>query len=86
MIKRSLAAIALLAIVAVPASAKEKKASDDTPDTERVVCKTMRATGSRLAGERVCKTKAEWDREKQEARHRMDEVIEDRSGTMNPSG
>lgn len=83
MLKRSFFAVVLLAVAASPAVAKDDK---DKPDTERVVCKNVRETGSRLAGERVCKTKAEWDREKQEARNKMDEVIEDRSSTMTPGG
>lgn len=85
MIKRSLSAVALLAIVAAPVAAKEDKGAE-TPDTERVVCKTMRQTGSRLAGERVCKTKTQWDQEKAEARRQMDEAIEDRSSTVNTGG
>lgn len=83
MIKRSLFAVALLALAAVPAAAKDE---DEKPDSERVVCKTQRATGSRLAGERICKTKAEWDREKREARQRTDELIEDRSSVVNTGG
>jgi hypothetical protein len=84
MIERGLFAVALLAMVAAPATAKDDQA--DRPDSERVVCKNQRATGSRLAGERICKTKAEWDREKQEARNKMDEAIEDRSSTTNTGG
>jgi hypothetical protein len=83
MIKRSLFAVALLAVVAAPATAKDE---DDKPDSERVVCKKERVTGSRLAGERICKTKAEWDRDKKEARQRTDELIEDRSSTVNTGG
>lgn len=85
MIKRSLLAVALLAIIATPVAAKDEKEAGAS-DSERVVCKTLRKTGSRLAGERVCKTKAQWDREKQEARNRMDEMIEDRSSTVNTGG
>ena len=32
------------------------------PDDAKVVCKTVNPTGSRVAGKRVCMTKAEWRR------------------------
>jgi hypothetical protein len=85
MIKRSLFAVALAFAITAPAAASEEKGKE-TPDSERVVCKTIRTTGSRLQGERVCKTKSQWDEEKAQARQKMDEVIEDRSSTVNTSG
>lgn len=85
MIKRSLFAAVLAIAVTAPAAASDEK-DKETPDSERVVCKTQRSTGSRLQGERVCKTKAQWDQEKAEARQRMDEAIEDRSSTVNTGG
>jgi hypothetical protein len=85
MIKRSLMALVLLAASASPAMAKDNEESEK-PDSERVVCKTQRVTGSRLPGERICKPKGEWERDKKEAKRRMDELIEDRSSTVNTGG
>jgi hypothetical protein len=51
--------IALLMIAAVPALATP---AASPPVKEKLVCKTVGETGSRLGGKRECKTKAEWDR------------------------
>lgn len=85
MIKTGLLALAALAISSTPAMANTTR-EKDKPASERVVCKTQRAAGSRLQGERVCKTKQEWDREKAESKRRMGELIEDRSSTVNTGG
>jgi len=84
MFKRSCIAMALAALVAAPISAKDE--DGDKPDSERVVCKREKPTGSRLPGERICKTKAEWDRDKAEARRQADELYDDRASTMNTGG
>ncbi|WP_169542517.1 hypothetical protein [Sphingomonas baiyangensis] len=47
----------LLLIVAMPAQAQEPAAAKD----DKPVCRTFRPAGSRTGGERVCKTKAEWE-------------------------
>ncbi|WP_374529334.1 hypothetical protein [Novosphingobium sp.] len=59
-------ALALLAIAApamaepAPAAAGATTKSDDK-DPNRVVCRRMEVTGSRLASKRVCQTAAQWD-------------------------
>jgi hypothetical protein len=45
-----------------------------SPDDARIVCKTLRETGSRLAGKRVCASKREWRRLNEEAEKAAREV------------
>ena len=54
---------AILVAVSVPAAA----APDARYDPNKVICKTTYATGSRLASERVCMTRKQWDEISQEA-------------------
>ena len=67
MIVSMLAAGLLLAQGAPAAAADTTKISD--PD--KVVCKNEAAAGSRLP-KRVCATKAEWERRRQEARDSLE--------------
>lgn len=85
MIKRSLLALAALAVLAAPTVASAKK-EKDKPYGEKVICRTQTATGSRLPGERICKTRLEWERDRAESKRRMGELIEDRSSTVNTGG
>lgn len=56
-----------IAVVAGPAmAAKEKDAPEKSADArDKMVCKRFLETGSLVKGHRVCKTKAEWERERE---------------------
>lgn len=61
--------LAFSAAAVIPAAAAAETASSDanapaTADPDKIVCKTHKKTGTRLAKRtaKICKTKAEWDR------------------------
>ena len=45
---------------------EEKKA--EKPKKPKVICRSVGTTGSRLGGQRICKTKEEWDTDSRRAR------------------
>lgn len=45
-------------------------------DPNERVCRTITYTGSRLGGERVCKTRREWVELTERSRERTDEVVQ----------
>lgn len=55
---------ALVTLSLIPATAamaeKKKDQSADMGDASRIICETIKKTGSRLARERTCHTAAEW--------------------------
>jgi uncharacterized protein (DUF2147 family) len=63
----SMLAASLLMAQAAPAAAKADAAADKDP----VVCKNEAAPGSRLP-KKVCATKSEWERRKQEDRDNLE--------------
>lgn len=67
---RSLAAAVLLltsaAAQAAPQKSDEQEKSADS--AEKVICKRFAQTGSLVASKRVCKTKRDWERERDSIR------------------
>lgn len=59
--RKFIAAVAALSLMPAAALAADKPQSQDMGDSQRMVCKTIKKTGSRLAQKRVCATAAEWD-------------------------
>jgi hypothetical protein len=58
------------------ASAKDTdKDDDDTPSSEKVVCKTEKVTGSRIKVKRTCRTRAEWDEISANARQGVNDLV-----------
>jgi hypothetical protein len=66
----SIAALALLLAVAGPAGqAKPRDAAERAADpADKVICKRFTKTGSLVDSTRVCKTKADWQRERDNLR------------------
>jgi hypothetical protein len=66
----SIAALALLLAAAAPAEqAKTRDAAERAADSpEKLICKRFPKTGSLIGNERICKTKADWQRERDELR------------------
>ena len=66
---------AILAVIAVPIAAVGREpAAEPSAKPERRTCETTHETGSRLALVRRCRSKAERDAHKQEARQTVDRV------------
>jgi hypothetical protein len=64
---RLVATVALSLFVALPALAKDQIVTD--PKTgEKLVCKRLERSGSRIQTERVCLPQAQWDRQEKEIR------------------
>ena len=63
---------------ATPASVDA--ASTSTGDPNRIICKRMAETGTRLGGKRICQTQAEWDA--QERQNQLDLQHEQNRGGM----
>lgn len=59
-------AFLLLAASAGPAAAPDAATGEKQPKAERLICKRIAATESRLAAKRICKTARQW-REAQES-------------------
>lgn len=62
------------------ALAKPAKAQD------KLVCRLVNTTGSRLGGERVCKTRAEWEAESDRNREDFENAPRQPSADPSPSG
>ena len=73
--------------VAPAEAAQTTEVADGTRalDPDQVICKRQKVTGSRLAGQRICKTRREWDQQAAEARRSADDFI-NRAGGINTDG
>lgn len=68
-----------LLIGAVPAFAQGTQPAQQQPakpakDPNEIVCEKQEVIGSRLASEKVCKTRAEWAEERRTSRMDLDKV------------
>jgi hypothetical protein len=64
-VKKSLVFAVMTAAFAVGSAAQADeiaKAADATPQEEKKICRTEQVTGSRTRRNRICLTKAEWDK------------------------
>jgi hypothetical protein len=75
-----------------PSTTGQPPAPQTTPqpaassDDQKIVCRKMDPpTGTRAGGRKVCKTVAEWRREKEASKEVLDEV-QSKSRTWNPPG
>ena len=85
--------VALLATTGAPAFAQpvppaqqaQTAAKSNNPD-DKVVCRFINTTGSRLSGEHVCKTRAQWAREADMVRDEFENGPRRPSGDPTPFG
>ncbi|MEM9495054.1 MAG: hypothetical protein AAGA09_03545 [Pseudomonadota bacterium] len=56
--------------------------ADGQLDPDKVICKNLRITGSRIARRKICKTRKEWEREAAATRQGADQFI-NRAGGVN---
>lgn len=75
---------AAIAVVAVPVVLVAQPVIEPRNDSTRKICRIDNTVGSRLGGVRRCRTKAEWDAEKAEARTVVDRVQNMRPQTCGP--
>ena len=64
--------------VAQPAPAKEET-QVATAEDDKLICKQSGRTGTRLRASEVCRTAAEWERERELAQTDMDDLTDNRS-------
>jgi hypothetical protein len=72
-----LLAAALVASLTLPAAAfaaEQPSKQQDQKYRTKKICKSETTIGSRLAGTTKCRTKAEWDAEKAEARRTVERI------------
>ena len=77
-----IASMVSLVSVSAPAIAADGKDGKYNPD--KVVCKSVRLTGSRLPGERVCMTRKQWDEKARAAQKDTQETLNDAHGGAVP--
>ena len=68
-------AITALILLAVPTSAQVPADTSKTGpnnDPDQIVCVSERQVGSRLARQRVCRTRAEWDEHRRQYRNSVE--------------
>lgn len=69
---RYLVSVAALLMAGSAVAANNDSSSTAGNDDQKMVCKNMGETGSRLGGKKVCKTKAQWADEKAQLRNAID--------------
>jgi len=52
----------------------------------QMICKTKGSTGSRLRKQRICKTRAQWAFDRQQASRDLNRTITRRGGSNSPTG
>ena len=65
--------ISLVSVSAPALAGGDQKDSRYNPD--KMVCKSVRATGSRLPGERICMTRKQWDEKARAAQKETEDSI-----------
>jgi hypothetical protein len=74
---RSAFLIAVAALITAPALAAAPTVQPHSPDKadkpeKQIVCRWIGTTGSRLLGERICKTREQWERESDAQREEVE--------------
>jgi hypothetical protein len=75
--------LAAPAIGAAPAAQAQTDPKPERPQ-DKMVCKFVNTTGSRLSGTRECRTRAEWDRASADTQDDVDHM--EKRATGNPVG
>lgn len=64
--------LTMLALLLASAAAPAQEADPKAAGKEKIVCVEQGETGSRLNKKRVCKTVAQWQQEREDARDMLD--------------
>jgi hypothetical protein len=70
----ALVGAAALAAPALGQSATQQPSSKKVRDPNEIVCERQEEIGSRLGGQRVCKTRAQWAEERRASREDVDKA------------
>ena len=84
-IKQLMLAAPFLALSAAPVCAQAPNAAQPAQaakEKDRVICKFQEMTGSRINTFRVCKTRAEWEADEQDAKQLASEWKDGRMGIV----
>lgn len=84
-------ALLLAAAISVPVAAQPTASSISAvtkaaKPEDKVVCRMINSTGSRIGGERVCKTRAQWQADSDQARDDFENSPRRPSGDPSPPG
>jgi hypothetical protein len=71
-----------LALVAGAASASAPSTRSGREDPNRVVCRTIAETGSRLSKTRACHTQAEWAELRRQTRQTVEKIQDSRPANL----
>lgn len=69
-----LASPGLLAPALAQEAAPSQRTAKPTKDPNEIICEKQEEIGSRIASQRVCKTRAEWAEEKRSNRQDIDKI------------
>ena len=58
-------------------SAKGEAENSETDDDQKIICRTIKGTGSRIGRKKICATKAEWAAWAREQREKADKTVRD---------
>ena len=73
--RKIVTAAVLLSLVPTAALAdKKKNQSADMGDPDRIICETVKVTGSRLARQKTCHTAGEWAELRRQQRGTVDRI------------
>ena len=64
----------LSAVLILPAAAVAAGSERKADDPQKLICKNLRETGSRLATKRVCMTEAEWAEQRRTTKEDIDKA------------
>jgi hypothetical protein len=67
--------IAMLAFLCVPGHAEEQKAQPKEKDPNQVVCRRQEVTGSLVRSTKVCRTRADWERARDDAQKEGERLL-----------
>ena len=71
---------------AVPSQQSAPAAANDKGNPDRIICERQEEIGTRLGGKKVCKTKAQWDEERQQNRDTLDKFQQQNTSIPGNSG
>lgn len=69
-----MSAAALFVTPAAPAVAQQQQGARPARDPNEIVCERQEEIGSRLGGQRVCKTRSQWAEERRAVREDVDKA------------
>ena len=82
MIRRAILGLGAIALAAGVASAGQPTSKSGGQDPNKVVCKNIEKTGSRLGKQRACHTNAEWAELRRQTRQTVEKIQDSRPANL----